>query len=90
MHNEVEFVYVFAHNLTGIDVFSRVNEEATTVLQLVNGISKGIACVHRDHGTIGATAYLSFVRLVLFIAVSHDGFALRGSQYIRTEADNTA
>ena len=88
--DEVVVVNMFAHYLTSIHILTRINEELTTILQLVDGVGKGITRIHRDHRPIDTTLYLTFIGLVLLEAVSHDGLALRSSEHIGTQTDNAA
>ena len=69
---------MFANHLPGIDILTRINEELSTILQLIDGIGKGVTCIHGNHRTIDTTLYLTLVRLILLETVGHDGLALTG------------
>ena len=55
--HEVVVVDMLANHLSGIDVFTWIDEEFTTILQLVDGIGEGIARIHGDHGAVDTTLY---------------------------------
>jgi len=81
---------VFAYYLSCINFVLREDKEFTAILQFVDGISKSCSAFHSNHRTVRTTFDFSFVRLIFFEAVCHDGFAGRGSQYIGTQTDDTA
>ena len=87
--DQIFFVNVFAHYLAGIDFVLRIDEEFTTVLQLVDGVCKGRSAFHGNHRTVASAFDVALVRLVFFEAVCHNGFSLRSCQYIGSQADNT-
>ena len=75
---------MLTHHLTSIDILTRIDEELTTILQLVDGIGKGITCIHRNHRTVDTALYLTLVRLILLEAVGHDSLTLTGRQHVST------
>ena len=90
VHHEVVVVDVFAHHLSGIDFVLRVDEEAATVLQVVDGVGKGRAGFERNHGAVLPAGDVALVRLVVLEAVGHDGFALRSGEHVGTQPDDAA
>ena len=87
--HEVVVVDMLANHLSGIDVFTWIDEEFTTILQLVDGIGEGIARIHGDHGAVDTTLYLTLVGLVFLKAVGHDGLALRGGEHVGAQTNDT-
>ena len=81
---------MLAYHLTGIDILTGIDEELAAILQLIDGVSEGIAGIHGDHGTIDAALDLALVRLILLEAMGHDGLALRGGEHIGTQTDDAA
>ena len=81
---------MFANHLTHINILTWVDEELTTVLQLVDGVGKGVAGLQSDHRTVDTALYLTLIGLILLEAVGHDGFTLRGGQHIGAQTDDAA
>ena len=46
VHHQVVVMDMLAHNLSGIDLLLRINEELATVLQIVDAIGKGGSALH--------------------------------------------
>ena len=80
---------MLAHYLPHVYVLTWIDKELTTILQLVDSISKGIASIHRDHRTVYTTLNLALVWLILLESVGHDSLALTGSKHIGTQSDDT-
>ena len=89
VHNQVILMDMLANHLTGIDFLTRIDEELTAILQLVDGISIGSTRLHSNHRTVGTTDDLALIRLILLEAVSHNSLALRSGQHIGTQTDDT-
>ena len=83
-------MHVLAHDLSGIDLLLRIDEEASAVLELVDGVGEGSTRLHGNHGTVGASFDVALVGLVLLEAVRHDGFAGRCREDVRTQSDDAA
>ena len=88
--HEVVVMDMFANHLPGIDILTRIDEELSTILQLIDGIGKGITSIHGNHRTIDTTLYLTLERLILLEAVGHDGLTLRSCEDIGAQTDDTA
>ena len=69
-------MHVLSHYLSTIDILARVDEELATILQLVDGVSVGIARLKGYHRTIGAALYVALVWLILLETMRHDCLAL--------------
>ena len=80
---------MFTYNLTHIDIFTWIDEELTTVLQLINSVGKGITGFKSNHRTVGTALDISLIGLILLETVSHDSLTLRSGQHIGTQTDDT-
>ena len=76
---------MLSDHLSGIDVFSRLHEEAAPVEQLVHGVCYGLACLQGDERAVVAALYFTLERLVLLEAVRHYGFSLACCQQVGTK-----
>ena len=83
-------MHMLTDHLSHIDVLTWIDEELTTVLQLINSIGEGVTRLQGNHRTIHAALNLTLVRLVLLEAVCHNGLTLRSGQHIGTQANDTA
>ena len=83
-------MHMLSHNLPGVHLVLRRDEEAAAVLQVVNGIGVGRAAFERNERTVGAALDVALVRLVFFVAVRHDGLALTGGEHVGTQANDAA
>ena len=79
---------MLAHNLSGINLITRINKELATILQFIDAIGESRSCLHSNHGTIHTTFNLAFIWLVLFETVRHDGLSLTGCEHVGAQADN--
>ena len=86
---EVVVVNMFAHYLTAVNLFTRIDEELATILKLVNRVSIGCTCLHCNHRTVHTAYYLALIRLILLEAVSHNGLALACCEHVGTQTDDT-
>ena len=75
-------------NLSHIDILAWIDKEFATVLQLVNGICKGVARFESYHRTVDTALNISLVGLILLESVSHDGLTLTGCQHVGTQSDD--
>ena len=81
---------MLSHHLAKIHLVTRIDEELATVLQLVDGIGIGSACLHRNHRTVDTAGNLPLEGLVLLETVGHDGLTLTGGEHIGTQTDDTS
>ena len=80
---------VLTYNLAGINFLSRIDEEFSTILQLVYTVGISCSCLHGNHRTVDTTYDFALVRLILLEAVSHDSLALRSGKHVGTQTDDT-
>ena len=76
---------MLAYDLTQINLIARINEELSTILQLIYRISKGGSRLQGNHTAINTAHDITLIWLVLFEAVSHDSLPLTGCQYVGTQ-----
>ena len=69
-------MHMLTHYLTGIYLFSRIDEELSAILQFVKCIGISSTCLKSNHRTVQTTGDITLVRLVFLIAMSHDSFSL--------------
>ena len=89
INHEVIIVNMFANHLTEIHLFTWVDEEFTTVLLLINRISKGSTRFQCNHRTIHSTCDIAFVWLVFLEPMRHDSLTLTGRKEIGSKSDDT-
>ncbi len=80
---------MLTYDLAAVNLLTWVDEELTTILKLIDGVSVSGTCLQGNHATVAATANLALVWLILLEAVSHDSLALRSRQHIGTKTDDT-
>ena len=80
---------MLANNLSVVNFFSWVDKKLAAVLQFVDRVGESGTRFHGNHRTVGAPCNLTLKGLVLFKAVSHDGFALTGGENVGAKADDT-
>ena len=80
---------MFSYDLPGVDRILRFDEEFASVLQVIDGVGESRSAFESNHYSVASAADVAFIRLVLFKAVGHDGFALTGREYIGTQTDDT-
>ena len=90
VYYQVVIVNMLTNYLTHVNILTWIDEELTTVLQLIDSISKGVTSIHRYHRTIYTALNLALVWLILLKAVGHDSLALTGRKHIGTQSDDSA
>ena len=81
---------MFANNLTCIDLVLRLDEEATSVLKMVDCISISITALKRNKGAIDAAIDVALIGLVFLETMCNDSFALTCCEHVRPEAYDAA
>ena len=76
--------------MSGINLFLRLNEEPSAVLQLVQRISRSRSAFHRYQTTVDSCRHLAFKRLILQESVCHNSFTRTHVHYISTHTHDTA
>ena len=77
-------------DLTGVDFFLRSDEEATTALEVVEGIGVGRPRLESNDRSVVATLNVALPWLILKEAVGKDGFTSRSGEDVVVEPDDTA
>ena len=77
VHYQVVVVNMLTYNLAAVNLLTRVDEELTTILQLIDGVSKGSTGFERNHATVRTAADFTLVWLILLEAVSHDSLIIQ-------------
>ena len=80
---------MLTYYLTCINILAWIDEELSTILKLIDSISKSVTGIHRNHRTVYSALNLALVWLILLKAMSHDCLALTGSENIGTKTDDT-
>ena len=69
-------MYMLSYNLTCIHLIAWINEELTTVLQLINRISVCRTILKGNHRTGNTPCNVSLVGLIFLKTMSHDSLTL--------------
>ena len=77
-------------DLTSVDFFLRSDEEATTALEVVEGIGVGRPSLESNDRSVVATLNVALPWLILEEAVGKDGFTSRSGEDVVVEPDDTA
>ena len=77
-------------DLTGVDFFLRSDEEATTALEVVEGIGVGRPRLEGNDRAVATTLDVALPWLILEEAVGKDGFTSRSGEDVVVEPDDTA
>src|ERR1700748_3411943 len=90
VHDQIAWFDMFRDDLSYIYFFTRIDEKGTAILQLIDGISRGLFLVLRQQDAIAPAGDRAFPRFVFEEAVRHDGFAGGIGQHIATQTDQSA
>ena len=77
-------------DLTSVDFFLWSDEEATTTLEVVEGIGVGRPGLESNDRSVVATLDVALPWLILEEAVGKDGFTSRSGEDVVVEPDDTA
>ena len=77
-------------DLTSVDFFLRSDEEATTALEVVEGIGVGRPSLESNDRSVVATLDVALPWLILEKAVGKDCFTSRSGEDVVVEPDDTA
>ena len=77
-------------DLTSVDFFLRSDEEATTALEVVEGIGVGRPSLEGNDRSVVATLNVALPWLILEEAVGKDGFTSRSGEDVVVEPDDTS
>ena len=80
---------MLTNHLSSVNLLARGDEETSAGLQVIQGISESLTCLHSDNRTIHTSFDITLPRLIFQETVCHDSLTGRGGQYGVVQTDNT-
>src|SRR6185437_12574225 len=87
--DEIARLDMLRDDLTGIDVLARIDEEGASVLQLIDGIGRGLLLVLAEEHAVVAAGDGPFPGFIFQEPVGHDGLARGTGKHITPQTDKT-
>ena len=80
---------MLTNHLSSVNLLARGDEETSAGLQVIQGISESLTCLHSDNRTIHTSFDITLPRLIFQETVCHDSLTGRSGQYSVVQTDNT-